>query len=63
MKNHFERRPENRELPADHAPAMPEGLPTEDTANPRSTPLRREQEHETPFDPDLPPEPNHDPAP
>lgn len=63
MKDHLERRPENRELPLDHAPTMPVHLPTEDTQNPHSTPLRREQEHDLPIDPELPPEPSKDPAP
>lgn len=63
MRDHFERRPENREISDDHVPPMPAALPTEDTQNPHSTPLRREQERDVPADPDLPPEPTHDPAP
>lgn len=62
MRDHLERRPENRELPKDHAPTMPVHLPTEDTDNPHSTPLRHEQEHELP-DPDRPVEPENDIAP
>jgi hypothetical protein len=47
MRDHLERRPENREIYHDRTPPMPAYAPTEDTDNPHSTTLRREHEHET----------------
>lgn len=48
MPDPLERRPENREIDSDRVPPRPAHLPTEDTDNPRSTPLRREQERDEP---------------
>lgn len=62
MPSPLERRPENREMEPDHVPPMPTTLPTEDTDNPHSTPLRREQERDEP-PPDRPLSPHKDPAP
>ncbi|MHA6299191.1 hypothetical protein [Devosia sp. CAU 1758] len=50
MPDPLERRPENRDITSEQVPSMPRHLPTEDTDNPHSTPLRREQESETPND-------------
>ncbi|SMQ64858.1 hypothetical protein SAMN06295905_1078 [Devosia lucknowensis] len=62
MPDPLERRPENREIVPDHAPSMPTHLPTEDTDNPHSTPLRKDIDHDE-LDPDLPSEPSRDKAP
>lgn len=62
MPDPLERRPENREIEPDRVPPMPAHLPTEDTENPRSTPLRRDQESERPAS-DGPPEPGLDETP
>ena len=62
MPDPLERRPENREIHHDRVPPMPAYLPTEDTDNPHSTPLRREQERdESPIVRPL--SPDEDPAP
>lgn len=52
MRDPLERRPENRDITPEQVPAMPRHLPTDDTDNPHSTPLRREQDSETPNDSD-----------
>ncbi|ODT72990.1 MAG: hypothetical protein ABS75_01905 [Pelagibacterium sp. SCN 63-23] len=62
MPDPLERRPENREIEPDHVQPMPAHLPTEDTDNPHSTPLRREQERSEP-QPDRPLSPDQDPTP
>ncbi|GEM_PF-2228828 len=46
MRDHLERRPENREIHHEGVPPMPNYAPTEDTDNPHSTPLRDEQERD-----------------
>jgi len=62
MPDPLERRPENREIHHDPAPPMPAYAPTEDTDNPRSTPLRREDDAEG-DEKNLPGDPGNDPAP
>lgn len=60
MRDPLERSPEMPRPPEDPVPPMPVNLPTEDTDNPHSTPLREEEEMEP--DP-APPDSDRDPLP
>ncbi|WIY54318.1 hypothetical protein O9Z70_07325 [Devosia sp. YIM 151766] len=59
MRDPLERSPEMPRQPHDPVPPMPVNLPTEDTDNPHSTPLRHDVEDQ-PIEPHRPPEPEND---